>query len=246
MAPWMLVFVPGPTAISGSESRSRASVEPTSLVGAIFKTHLHEGDELSPGWRALPWRGSRAQAPVRAPGTRCPRGGLGRIGRFTVPGQHASRYIRYPMCLMKRLRSHRARRLPTLIAAIALFLTGSNYCMLSALAGDTRMACLATPGDASEAAVPACHRAAARTPSDTKPPAATPSCCPDPVVAPLAPTIDKSDGAITLPPHALVATLDSPASPAVIDRHGPPPAADAEPPPRFAHAPVPARAPPLA
>ena len=151
---------------------------------------------------------------------------------------------------MKRLRRQRLPAAIFSIAALALFLAGSNYCMLSALAGDTRMACLATPGDASAAAVPACHRVARRTQSDSKPtsepPGAKPSCCPDPVVAPITPAIEKADGAITLLPHAVVVTIASPVSPAAIDRHGPRPAPDAEPPPRFTLAPAPARAPPLA
>ena len=145
---------------------------------------------------------------------------------------------------MRTLR-RRTSRTPVLIAALALFLVGSNYCMLSALAGNASMACLRAPG-ASAASVPACHRAAAPTDSHSKPPAAKPSCCPDPVVAPVAPTIEKTVGAITLLPHAVVATIVSPASSAAIDRHGPRPAPDAEPPPRLAHAPTPARAPPLA
>lgn len=147
---------------------------------------------------------------------------------------------------MKRLLRHRGRRLPALIATLALFLMGSNYCVLSALSGNTRMACLVAPGEASSAAVPACHRAAAPTHSDSKPPAATPSCCPHPVVAPAAPEIEKADDASTALPHAVLATIIAPSTPAALDRHGPRPAPDAEPPPGFAHAPAPARAPPLA
>ena len=179
-------------------------------------------------------------------GTRCPRGGLGRVGRFTVPGQHTGRYIRYAMRLMKRFLSHRGRRLPALLATLALFLMGSNYCVLSALSGHTPMACLSMPGDASSAAVPPCHRAAPSQDPHHGKPAAKRSCCPDPVVAPTAPTIEKMDAASTVLPHVVLATVASHASPAALDRHGPRPVPDAEPPPRFAHAPAPARAPPLA
>lgn len=150
------------------------------------------------------------------------------------------------MSLMKRLLSHRSRRVPALIASLALFLLGSNYCVLSALSGDTHMACLTTPGDAASAAVPACHRAAPAKDHGSTKPAAKRSCCPDPVVAPAGPAIEKADGTLTALPHAIVAPNATLASPAAIDRHGPPPAPDAEPPPRFTHAPTPARAPPLA
>jgi hypothetical protein len=150
------------------------------------------------------------------------------------------------MDLMKRFRSHRARRLPALLASLALFLLGSNYCVLTALTGGAPMACLTIGTDAASAAVPACHRSAATSDRDTGKPAARPSCCPDPVVAPASPVIDKADGTFTPLAHAVLATTTSPASPTAIDRHGQRPAHDGQPPPRFAHAPAPARAPPLA
>ncbi len=153
------------------------------------------------------------------------------------------------MDLMKRFRSHRSRRVPAAISAIAslaLFLLGSNYCVLSALSGDTPMACLTLPADASAAALPACHGAAPSGDHDSTKPATTPSCCPDPVVAPAAPVIEKADGTFTSLAHAVLASTISPASPTAIDRHGQRSAPDGQPPPRFTHAPVPARAPPLA
>lgn len=142
--------------------------------------------------------------------------------------------------------SRRARRIPALIASLALFLLGSNYCVLSALSGDTGMACLTLPGDASSAAVPACHRAAPATDSQSDQPAATPSCCPDPVVAPAPPVVEKADATFTPLTDAVLATVISFASPTAIDRHGHRPAPDGQPPTRLTRAPAPARAPPLA
>ena len=147
---------------------------------------------------------------------------------------------------MSRLRSHRARRVPALIASLALFLLGSNYCVLTALTSGAPMACLTIGSDAASAAVPACHRSAATSDRDSDKPAARPSCCPDPVVAPVSPVIEQADGTFTPLVHVVLATIISPASPAAIDRHGQRPAPDGQPPPRFAHAPAPARAPPLA
>jgi len=147
---------------------------------------------------------------------------------------------------MHSLRSRRARRIPALIASLALFLLGSNYCVLGALGGDTRMACLTMPSDASSAAVPACHRAAPATDSQSEKPAAKPSCCPDPVVAPTTPVVEKADAAFTPLSEATFATVISLAPPTAIDRHGHRPAPDGQPPTRFTHAPAPARAPPLA
>lgn len=153
------------------------------------------------------------------------------------------------MDLMKRFRSHRPRRVPapiSALAALALFLLGSNYCVLSALSGDSGMACLTIPGDASGAALPACHGAAPSGDHDSTKPASTPSCCPDPVVAPAAPVIEQADGTFTPLAHAVLATTISPATQAAIDRHGQRTVPDGQPPPRFTHAPAPARAPPLA
>ena len=144
---------------------------------------------------------------------------------------------------MHGLRSRRARRIPALIAALGLFLVGTNYCVLAGLAGDTRMACLTVSGDAG---VPACHRAHAAKHSDSSRPAAKPSCCPDPVVAPATPTLDKADA--NGPPAADVplAAVVVAASPMVATWHGHRPAPDGQPPTRLARAPDSARAPPLA
>ena len=166
--------------------------------------------------------------------------------RFTITGQHRVRYIRYPMLSMHSLFSLRARRTPALIASLALFLLGSNYCVLGALVGDTRMACLTVPGDASSAAIPACHRAAPATDSHSKKPIAKPCCCPAPVVAPAAPVVDKADATFTPIAPAVIATVISFASPTTIDLHGHRSAPDGQPPTRLTHAPAPARAPPLA
>src|SRR5512134_3970318 len=124
------------------------------------------------------------------------------------------------MSAMHSLRRRRARRLPTLIASLALFLLGGNYCVLAALVGDTGMACLTMPSDASSAAVPACHRAATATDSGSEEPAAKPSCCPDPVVAPTSPVVEKADAAFTpLADDALAAAV-SVASTGTIQWHG--------------------------
>ena len=147
---------------------------------------------------------------------------------------------------MHSLHRRRARSTPALIASLAQFLMGSNYCVLSALSGNAGMACLMMPGDASSAPVPACHAAAPASDHDADEPAAASSCCPDPVVAPIAPVLEKADGAFMPLADAVLASILVPASPTAVDRHGQPVAPDAEPPPRFTHAPSPARAPPLA
>lgn len=147
---------------------------------------------------------------------------------------------------MSSSRRHRSRRAPALIAALGLFLLGSNYCLLGALSGDTRMACMNLPRDASSAAVPACHRAASATSSESEQPPATPSCCPKPAVAPVTPVIEDADAAPSPLADAVFATVLPADSPDAIDPHGHPPAPDGEPPTSLTRAPVPARAPPLA
>lgn len=129
------------------------------------------------------------------------------------------------------------------LASLALFLLGSNYCVLSALGGDTRMGCLSLP---TAAAVPACHGSAPAHEDGSDPAPASPSCCPQPVVTPVAPGVETSDHAAPSFAHALVAVSLTVAAPAIVDRHGHRPAPDGEPPTRLARAPVPARAPPLA
>ena len=150
------------------------------------------------------------------------------------------------MSVMHAFRSHRARRVPALIATLALFLLGSNYCVLSALSGDTRMACLTMPGDASSAAVPACHRAAPASDSHSGRPAAKPSCCPKPLLIPSSPVIESAAGSSVPVVDGVIAAVISFASPAAIDRHGQRPVTDGQAPTRLARAPAPARAPPLA
>lgn len=147
---------------------------------------------------------------------------------------------------MHLIRGHRARRIPALIASLALFVVGSNYCVLSGLAGDTSMACLTMPRDASAAAVPACHRTAPATGSQHEKPAARPSCCPDPVMASAAPLVEEADTVSRPLADDMLATVISAASPATIQWHGHRPAPDGPTPTRLARAPVQARAPPLA
>jgi len=147
---------------------------------------------------------------------------------------------------MHGLRSRHARRTPALIAALGLFLAGTNHCMLAGLAGDTRMACLSVPQDAPSAANPACHRAHAAKDSDSQRPAARPSCCPDPVVAPPTPTLDEADAGGPPAADAPLTAVVVPTSNMVAAWHGHRPAPDGQPPTRLARAPAPARAPPLA
>ena len=144
---------------------------------------------------------------------------------------------------MHGLRSRRTRRIPALIAALGLFVVGTNYCVLAGLAGDPRMACLTVSDDV---AVPACHRAHAAKDSDAQRPAARPSCCPDPVVAPAPPTVDKADASYLPVADAAPAALAAPASPMTVLWHGHRPSPDGQPPTRLARAPALARAPPLA
>ena len=168
-----------------------------------------------------------------------------RFGGFTLFGQSPARFFRYPMARMHSLRGRRARALPALIAALA-FLLGSNYCLLVALGGRTPMACMGVPAVGSAAAMPSCHHAAPATGEHSKKPAAKPSCCPDPVVAPASPVIEKTDLASSPIAQAALAACVEPAAPASIERHGHRPSPDDRPPTRLARAPVPARAPPLA
>ena len=155
------------------------------------------------------------------------------------------RRIRYPIAVMFSLRRPRARRVPALIASLALFVMGSNFCVLSALSGDTRMACMAMPSDASSAAVPACHRAAPATDSRSDEPVPTPSCCPKPAIAPASVTVAQAADAFTTLEDALFATVIPVASPDVIDLHGHRPSPDGQPPTRLTRAPAPARGPPF-
>ena len=133
-----------------------------------------------------------------------------------------------------------------LVASLALYLMGSNYCLLSAWGGNTGMACMTTPGDGSTSAVPACHHAAPVGKSPAGRPVAKRSCCPAPVVAANAPTLAKAEAVPASPAEAVPVAVATLAPPMATDRHGRRAAPDGQPPTRLARAPVPARAPPLA
>ena len=186
-------------------------------------------------------RGRQARCPVR---DRNRRPVLALAG-FTNPGQQAGVLCRYDDVQMTRSYRHRALHVPALIASLALFLMGSNYCVLTALSGDTRMACMSMPGDPAAGAVPACHRAAP-TDRHSRTPAPKPSCCPRPLVAPAAPVIETPVGSIALDDDAIAAPAVTPASAATRAWRGHRPAPDGQPPPRLVCAPISARAPPLA
>jgi hypothetical protein len=145
---------------------------------------------------------------------------------------------------MPLFRLFRARRLPALIASLALFVLGSNYCLLGAWAGDADMACLSLPKVATSAPAK-CHHClppAGREPARGETP--TPSCCPAPVVTTPAPTLDRDTGATQA--LAMVVDLSSQSLPIASAWHGHRALPDGRPPTRLARAPLPARAPPLA
>jgi hypothetical protein len=142
---------------------------------------------------------------------------------------------------MSIFRVLRARRSPALIACLALFLVGSNYCLLSAWGGNAAMACLSLPTAAAQAPVRCHHCAPARAGHEN----ARPSCCPAPVVTPQALAIDRDDAATPTPSDLFAAVV--PASlPIASAWHGHRVLPDGRPPTRLARAPLPARAPPLA
>jgi len=155
---------------------------------------------------------------------------------------------RYHDVHMNRLRRSRRVRLPALIACLALFLAGSNYCLLSAWGGNTRMACLVLPGTASAATkAPQCgHCAPAKTPVGTGKTTATPSCCPAPVVTPSAPSIEKGSAFPGLSVAAFIAAASDPSPQYTSVWQGRPLLPDGQPPTRLARAPLSSRAPPLA
>ncbi len=148
---------------------------------------------------------------------------------------------------MNRPRNHRAPHPLALIACLALFLAGSNYCLLSAWAGNTKMGCLVTPATAAAAKAPGCsHCAPAGKHTRTGRAAAKASCCPAPVVAPTLPSIQDSG---SVPAHSVAAFLaaaipQAPLNSSAWQGHTVPP--DGQPPTRLARAPLSARAPPLA
>lgn len=149
---------------------------------------------------------------------------------------------------MNRLRRHRARQIPALIVSLALFVVGSNYCLLSAWGGNTRMACMTVPRDAA-AATPAsqCHHCApAGKRSPTGDADAGRSCCPSPVVVPSAPSLEK-EGAIAAPSVAAFLAVVVDSSPLLVGSwHGRLLLPDGQPLTRLTRAPLSARAPPLA
>src|SRR5688572_16076359 len=109
----------------------------------------------------------------------------------------------------------RGARTAALIACLGLFLLGSNYCLLSAWSGTGDMACLAMP--APEAKPSACGKCSGR--GAEKPADAGRSCCPDPVVAPSAPAVDKPSAEVSwAAPVTLV--IESTSTPALTSHRG--------------------------
>jgi hypothetical protein len=144
---------------------------------------------------------------------------------------------------MPLFRAFRARRLPALIACLALFVVGSNYCLISAWGGNARMACLALPKAASAGG---CHHC---TPSNDashpRKPGPERSCCPAPVVTPSPISLDKQL-APTATDSAPPLVADAVPSPSLLGVwHGRQVLSDGQPPTRFARTPLSSRAPPL-
>jgi len=144
---------------------------------------------------------------------------------------------------MSILRVLRVRRVPARIACLALFLAGSNYCLLSAWGGNAAMACLSLPVAAAQTPARCHHCAPAGSRAGHE--NARPSCCPAPVVTPQPLSNDRDDAAApsSLDLFAAVA-LAAPQISSVW--HGPRVLPDDRPPTRLVRAPLPARAPPLA
>lgn len=132
-----------------------------------------------------------------------------------------------------------AIRAAALIACLALFLAGSNYCLLAGWSGIGDMACLRVPAPETNPSVCGKCTGHDETSADT----AQRSCCPAPAVAPSAPTIDKADAPAVL---LIALATEAPASPALASHRGRPAASESPPPARLVRAPLPARAPPLA
>lgn len=145
---------------------------------------------------------------------------------------------------MNLFRARRVR-LPALVACLALFLAGSNYCLLSAWAGNTSMACLVAPGEAPAAKAAKCGHCAPATKPATGGETGQ-SCCPAPVVTPSAPTVEKGSAFAGPPVTAFIAAVIVSSAPHASAWHGRQHVPDAQPPTRLARPPLPARAPPLA
>lgn len=140
---------------------------------------------------------------------------------------------------MTPFRRPRAVRFAALIACLGLFLAGSNYCLLADWSGIGDMACLTVP--APETTSTACGKCTGHGEGTTE--SVQRSCCPAPVVAPSAPTVDKADA----PAFTLIALAsETPSTPALASHRGRPAASESPPPARLVRAPLPARAPPLA
>jgi hypothetical protein len=140
---------------------------------------------------------------------------------------------------MSLIHGSRVVRSAALIACLGLFLAGSNYCLLAGWSGVGDMACLTVP--APEAGPAACGKCSGHDENASK--SSQRSCCPAPVVAPSAPTIDKAD-APAVPLIALA--TEAPTTAALASHRGRPAAFESPPPARLVRAPLPARAPPLA
>ena len=138
----------------------------------------------------------------------------------------------------------RARRIPVLLC-LALFLAGSNNCLLGAWAGRDAMTCMMLPnkGIAPHAC---CHRAATTANAPAKQPAAKRSCCPDPAVVPSAFAAQKEDAVSAAPMVPSLAAVSMAAPLVASTWNGRPAAANESPPASHHRAPAPARAPPLA
>ena len=211
------------------------------------------GDLVTPGRTLAPHPGPRKRvagrlscarvgsSPCSAPARQRRQGPCSRC--FTFMGQPDASMFRYARERMNRFGFDRARRFSALMAVLALYLSGSNTCVLGAWSGDTRMACLTMPK--AGAPVPACHHAAPGSKPSGRP-AGKPSCCPAPVDVPTAPSLEGDTALATLSAPALASAADAhaPLHPRVWRGHRALP--DGQPPTLLDGAPSPARAPPLA
>jgi hypothetical protein len=151
---------------------------------------------------------------------------------------------------MSPIRTTRVHRAAASLA-LALFLTGTNYCLVGtiAVAFGARVSCMAPAGAAStscHASAGASHCAHSQTPSKQQAPVrtGTPPCCVAlaPVLATHGLKIVTGDLAVAV---QVAPATDAPAS-ALADWHGHRVSCDAGPPSLHARAPLSSRAPPLA
>lgn len=179
--------------------------------------------------------GCKGRPRTPAPATRC------EASRF--PNNTGGRSSDILYIAMSAFRVLRARRVPAIVAGLALFLVGSNYCLLGAWGGNAAMACIALPATAAQ--TPArCHHCAPAS-SRAGHENTRPSCCPAPVVTPQALSIDRHDVATPIA-FDLFAVVASPSPQLASAWHGHRVLPDGRPPTRLARAPLLARAPPLA